>query len=730
MNLKRSILAAAAAVLALLATATARADRYASSERYAARRSAYTYVRAVSGEVTVVSKWNGRVPARRNMPISVGDELLAADGARVEIALADGNVLHIGGGTRASFESISEQQGEEDQFSAVRVTEGSVVLTAVGSNDDQVPRIDTEEATVYVSAGSRVRVNADPRRGTVVIGRAGSAEVRTSAGTTTLRAGQYAIVRGDEEPQIASGAFSRDRFDIWCADRLEGLYETRSASARYVDEQYADDVVALDGYGDWDYSSTYSSNVWYPRVAAGWSPYSYGSWYYTPIGLSWCSYDPWGWFPHHYGNWFFDIAFNRWGWSPAYAYSPAWVYWGYTPSYVGWCPIGFYSPWYDNSYRRQGWGGRGNSFIAINGSFQTRQVDFRGWNFVGADRFGATTARMDVIPGSRIADRLGSQMAISSHPIVVNPRDGGVREAIQSHIREAPRVIERAGAGDSTRLAPLLAHERTLPSTTVDALREHTVVADRGRPSGRAATDLAPRGAVVDRSHGAADIGRGEPVVTERGRTMTHEAPAVRGGTDEWRGRGEVHGGVSREAPRRQRAETFDSPMTPSRPDHSEGRPALAPPLSRPAERHGEDWRSRSEIPPARRVIDGALPGRRVPESRVEEAPRRDAPAAHEWRSREVRPETAPSRIERSPAYAAPHAERPPAYSAPRMERPPAYASPRIERAPVYSPPPRVEHAPAYSAPPPPPAPRAEARRESAPAPAPSGHPERGRKEH
>ena len=148
MNLKRSILAAAVALLAFLPAATVRADRYASSERYAARRSAYTYVRAVSGEVTVVSKWNGRTPARRNMPISVGDELLAADGARVEIALADGNVLHIGGGTRASFESIYEQQGEEGQFSAIRVTEGSVVLTAVGSNDDQVPRIDPQDGEV------------------------------------------------------------------------------------------------------------------------------------------------------------------------------------------------------------------------------------------------------------------------------------------------------------------------------------------------------------------------------------------------------------------------------------------------------------------------------------------------------------------------------------------------------------------------------------------------------
>ena len=85
------------------------------------------------------------------------------------------------------------------------------------------------------------------------------------------------MVQGDEEPEIARGAFSRDRFDLWAADRLETLDDTRSASARYVGEEYASDVAALDGYGDWDYNSTYSANVWSPRVDAGWTPYSYGA---------------------------------------------------------------------------------------------------------------------------------------------------------------------------------------------------------------------------------------------------------------------------------------------------------------------------------------------------------------------------------------------------------------------------------------------------------------------
>ena len=205
-----------------------------------------------------------------------------------------------------------------------------------------------------------MRVNADARRGTAVVVRAGSVEVRTRSGSYTVRAGNYLLAQGDEEPEIARGSFSRDRFDLWASDRLETTYDApQSTSSRYVDDEYAGDVQALDGYGDWDYNTTYSSYVWRPRVAIGWQPYSYGSWYYTPVGLTWWSSDPWGWYPYHYGNWFFDAGWNSWCWSPGYVYSPAWVYWGYTPGYFGWCPTGWYggySPWWDTYYKNIGWG--------------------------------------------------------------------------------------------------------------------------------------------------------------------------------------------------------------------------------------------------------------------------------------------------------------------------------------------------------------------------------------
>ena len=467
-------------------------------------RSAYSYVRETVGEVTVVSGLNGTVEARRNLPISPGDELRTDDPGRAEIALADGNVLHVGGGTSVQFVSLSSEQGSDDTVSAISLKEGSVILSVMGSDDKTVPRIDTEDVTVYANAGSRVRVNADPRRGSAVIVRAGSVEVKSPSGSYTVRAGNYLLSQGEEEAEIARGSFSRDRFDSWAADRLSSTYDTpQTASSQYVGEEYAGDVASLEGNGDWDYNSTYGNYVWRPNVAAGWTPYSNGSWYYTPAGLTWWSNDPWGWYPFHYGNWFFDTGWNSWCWSPGWCYSPAWVYWGYTSAYVGWCPLGwygFYSPWWNNYYRQ--WSYPRGSAFAIHGNFNTHRVDLRGWNFTGSNGFGTTRGRMDVIPGTRAADRLGSQMAISSRPIVVPSRNGaGLRDSLQNYVREAPRTIDRTtDRATQQSLEAVVARDRELPRSSVEALRNSVAVMDRGRLSGPGASELAPRGtAVVER---------------------------------------------------------------------------------------------------------------------------------------------------------------------------------------------------------------------------------------
>jgi hypothetical protein len=702
-------------------------------------RSAYSYIRSITGEATVNSRLNGAVDARRNLPISVGDEISVSQAGRVEIGLADGNVLFLGGGTRAAFDSLSDQQGEQDHFSAIHLMEGEIVLSGVGASAEEPPRVDTDDATIYVARGTHVRVNADSRRGTVVIARAGAAEVRSRLGTYNIKAGQYLMVRGDEEPEIARGTFSRDRFDVWVAERLESVNETQSASVRYVGDQYAGDVASLDGYGDWEYDSAYGGNVWSPRVEADWSPYSNGSWYYTPVGMTWASNDPWGWYPHHYGNWFY--ARNRWCWAPGYAYSPAWVYWGYSGGYVGWCPTGYYayaSPWWGTYHNYFGYRPHSSLYFAVNGNFASHRVDQRGWNWTNSGNLGTTTARASVIPGSRMGDRLGTQVAISSRPMVVNSREGGVREAIRNYVREAPRTIERANP-DSERLAPLLSRERTLPADTVAALRERTVVAERGRLSGPAAAEVAPRGSIVDRSRPATTgsgttIGRGftaersapDTTVRDRGavaggeRSVGRNAPRPAGESN-WRGRGGAATGETREASPRERAFASENPGGVARPD---------------------SWRSRPETPPAQRVIEGAVPGHRAPEAR-----------ADSWRRREFRQEPSTrENVERVPVERAPSSP-PPA----RIERAPGPQSgwpqpqprserPRVERVPYSPPQPHVERPAERPAPAPPqprsverapqpapqpqqqqPAPRAETSREAPQRPAPNPHAPRGR---
>jgi hypothetical protein len=667
-------------------------------------RSAYTYIRDMSGEVIVESRWNGRVEARRNLPITAGDVILVEDGGRAEVALADGNLLHVGPGSRARFLSLSGQEGEDAEVSAIDLEEGSLILSVFGADERGIPRIDTQEATVYAGRGARVRVNADQRRGTVVIAREGSADVRTPEDSYRLRAGSYLIAEPEEEPEIARGSFSRDRFDLWAADRIELTYESpRSASGRYVDEEYESDVVALDGYGDWDYSDTYSTHVWRPRVSVGWTPYSHGSWYYTPLGQTWWSHDPWGWYPFHYGSWFFDAGWSRWCWAPSYVYSPAWVYWAYTPSYVGWCPIGyysFYSPWFNNYYRHWGIPRRAGIYFSVHGSFSARNIDFRGWNFVNSGGFGAAVSRMDVIPGSRLAGRITGQVAVSSRPLVVSARPGAARDAVRDYVREAPRVIERSASSDSARMAPVLARQDTLPQATVSALRERVAVAERGRLSGPGAAGVAPRTVAVQRGRGgepgwqpraADDSGPSERVIV-RGRSTQErpEAPSERAAprgeeSGSWRERGR-RPVVSRdgESGPSDRGSMRSEPRLERSPEAGDwrgrGRPApadVAPPRGSSGE---ESWRGREverrSVPPARRVIEGSVPGRRPP--KVESAPRGrvDAPQRFEApRGRDYQP-----RVRES---------------APRDSRP--APAPRIERAPprsVAPPPPRSQSRP------------------------------------
>ncbi|MBI3664725.1 MAG: hypothetical protein HY236_00620, partial [Acidobacteria bacterium] len=133
----------------------------------------------------------------------------------------------------------------------------------------------------------------------------------------------------------------------------------------------------LDDYGSWAPVPGYGP-TWFPRVDAGWAPYSYGRWAWVDwYGWTWVDYDPWGWAPFHYGRWFWRAGFG-WGWCPGPIYAP--VYWspalvgffgwgghggfgvGFGFGNIGWVPLApgerFY-PWYGRGF----YGRRNNVFV-------------------------------------------------------------------------------------------------------------------------------------------------------------------------------------------------------------------------------------------------------------------------------------------------------------------------------------------------------------------------------
>jgi hypothetical protein len=97
----------------------------------------------------------------------------------------------------------------------------------------------------------------------------------------------------------------------------------------------------LNGNGDWAPGPS-GGQVWYPRVAVGWAPYSDGHWQWIdPWGWTWIDRAPWGFAPFHYGRWAF--APRGWYWVPGPpVYSPALVAWVGSPgvSGVAWFPLG------------------------------------------------------------------------------------------------------------------------------------------------------------------------------------------------------------------------------------------------------------------------------------------------------------------------------------------------------------------------------------------------------
>lgn len=304
----------------------------------------YGYLRVVEGSATLMQAGSGtRTPAELNQPVLAGDRLWVPAQSRLEIELADRNLLRIDGGSEVLLERLAGSPDTKDRGTVLRLLEGNLQLVVIQeSYGEELPRIDTPNATVYVQDYGSFRVTAAEQTFTELVVRRGRAEVVTDHGSEQVRANEQAVVEGSSRIAVEP-AGREDTLERW-AYRLD---EEGNVDSEYLSDNLRYAAAPLRSHGSW--ISVQGSNYWRPRVAAGWRPYWNGRWAHTPSGMTWVSYDPWGYVPHHYGSWDY-LPTHGWVWQPGYTYSPAWVYWYWGDSYTGWCPVGYYTRYYGSRW--------------------------------------------------------------------------------------------------------------------------------------------------------------------------------------------------------------------------------------------------------------------------------------------------------------------------------------------------------------------------------------------
>ena len=289
------------------------------------------HISFVDGTVTLERE--GRLePAEANLALLAGDRLRTKAG-RVEILYADGSALYLDEGTDVDLLADS----------LVRLLTGRLRFSIARTTKELDYRIDAPAGSVWLQTAGEYRVDVRQarREGTEVelsVIR-GSAELVNEHGRTLVRSGMAAVTTADLAPSLPYAANSADwdAFDVWVDHQRSAWVGTYST--RYLPTELTSYSGAFDSYGSWDYLPAYG-NVWYPRVAPGWRPYSQGRWSFTGhFGWAWVGIDRWAWPTHHYGRW--GVNAGSWYWIPDRRWSPAWVSWGAAPGYVGWCPLGY-----------------------------------------------------------------------------------------------------------------------------------------------------------------------------------------------------------------------------------------------------------------------------------------------------------------------------------------------------------------------------------------------------
>lgn len=347
-----------------------------------------SYVSWEDGGAAIVQAFDARrIQAQRNVPVYPGDQIETARRGRVEVTLADGNVLALDRDSRAVIEQIAySYEGPESSETVVSFSYGQMILHRPDATSAAAVRVDTAAASYAGSTDSIFSIDTTGRGRDTLSVFSGLVEVRTQEGRERVRPGEQVSV--DHNGIYGSNVVVRggtSEFERWYLDRAQRFGRS---SSRHLPERFSRYERDLSGYGNWVWVGTHNTYAWRPSVGHGWRPYTDGYWAWSPSGSVWVSYEPWGWMPYHYGRWTMAPGVG-WVWFPSARYSHAWVYWVYGPSYVGWVPAGWYDcypAYYDWRYRPYHTVSRDVRF-GFHGRVSLRNLNLDGWTFVDSRTF-------------------------------------------------------------------------------------------------------------------------------------------------------------------------------------------------------------------------------------------------------------------------------------------------------------------------------------------------------
>jgi uncharacterized protein DUF6600/FecR-like protein len=435
-----------------------------------------SYISYDDGGTIVRQGDDGReIDARVNLPVFPGDEVITNRRGRAEVRLADGNVLGIDRASAVRLRSVLDSYDSEANDTIAELRYGKVAVYRSQDARESF-RLDTPSASYFAGEEALFSVDSDSRGRDHVAVLQGNIEVRTPARTSRIRSGESASVDDRGLYDLASDTYADD-FESWFQRRAERY---GAASSRYLDRSLAYSDEDLSHNGSWSFIAGYGWG-WRPYVAVGWRPYFYGQWAYSRGGcLTWVSYEPWGWVPYHYGRWAWDPTYG-WFWMPGAAYAPAWVYWWYSPGYIGWAPAGWYDcyrPYYDWAYRPYARAGMDFGF-GFYGRVRVHDVDLRPWTFIDANtivsnRVDRAAVSTDIVRGRLIREPSGGFATISGSPARFN------RGEIKDPAAAVNTIYRRgltggggtgsAGGASAPDMTPFFRRDPELPATVRDRI--------------------------------------------------------------------------------------------------------------------------------------------------------------------------------------------------------------------------------------------------------------------